>query len=72
MVVNGKQIVKVVHVHFLHNRMNRYFGSVAAIFKHFTVEDIGCTERYLRKILLQDGNHYLNDKVLVVRSHLIR
>ena len=44
MVIDGKQITKVVHVHFIHGR--------------------AC--------LSKDGSKYLNDKVLIVRSHLLR
>lgn len=72
MVIDGKQVTKVVHVHFIHGHANHYFGSVHAVFKKFSFDDIGCSEGHLRACLSEDGNKYLNDKVLIVRSHLLR
>ena len=72
MVIDGKQITKVVHVHFINGHANYYFGSVHAVFKKFSIDDIGCSEGYLRACLSEDGKKYLNDKVLIVRSHLLR
>lgn len=72
MVIDGKQVTKVVHVHFIHGHANYYFGSVHAVFKKFSFDDIGCCEGHLRACLSEDGNKYLNDKVLIVRSHLLR
>lgn len=61
---------KVVHVHFLATHKNFYYGSVKSIYKDFTSKDIGCTEDYLRHQINEDGTNYLNQKVLVTRSHL--
>ena len=72
MVIDGKQVTKVVHVHFIHGHANHYFGSVHAVFKKFSFDDIGCSEGHLRACLSEDGNKFLNDKVLIVRSHLLR
>ena len=43
--------IKVIHVHLFNGKKNFYFGSVTAIYKKFTAEDIGCTERYLQQVL---------------------
>ena len=51
---------------------NYYFGSVTAIFKMFTSKEIGCTEAYLRHQLTEEGNHYINAQVLIIRSVLHR
>lgn len=67
-----RKAMKVVHVHFIHGHKNYYFGSVRAIYKKFTKEDIGCSEIYLRHQLTGVGNKFLNDKVLVIRSELLR
>ena len=64
--------IKVVHVHFIHGHKNFYFGSVAAIFKKFSENDIGASQEYVRHQLSYDGGKYLNDKVLIVRSRLLR
>ena len=69
---NAKYQIKVIHVHFLHGHKNYYFGSVAAIFKKFSEKEIGVSQEYLRHQLLQDGNHYINDSVIIIRSRLLR
>ena len=65
-------LVKVVHVHFWHGHKNFYFGSVSAIYRRFSSIDMGCSEEYLRHKLSSDGAQFLNHKVLVIRSRLIR
>ena len=65
-------LIKVIHVHFLHGHKNYYFGSVAAIFKKFSEEEIGVSNEYLRHQLSEEGNHYINDKVVIIRSRLLR
>lgn len=62
---------KIIHVHFLVNHKNYYFGSVSAVYKKFTASDLGVNEAYLRHILIEDGMHHLTDKVLIVRSRLL-
>ena len=64
--------IKVVHVHFLHGHKNYYFGSVSAIFRKFSADDMGISEIRLRHQLSNDGNHYINKKVFVIRSRMIR
>lgn len=67
-----KHQIKVVHVHFIHGHKNYYFGSVASIYRKFSKKDIGVSEDYLRHQLIDDGNHYINDKVIIIRSRLCR
>ena len=64
--------MKIIHVHFLVSQKNYYYGSISAVYKDFTAEDIGCSEGHLRHQLTEDGMHYLNKKVLIVRSQLRR
>lgn len=64
--------IKVVHVHFLHGRKNFYFGSVSAIYRKFSEEDIGIGEESLRHKLTADGDSYINKKVYIVRSRILR
>ena len=63
---------KIIHVHFLTTHKNFYFGSVAAIFKKFSEEEIGYSKEYISHALVEDGNHLLSKKVLIIRSRLIR
>ena len=64
--------MKVVHVHFIHGRKNYYFGSISAIFSKFSENQIGVSEDYLRHYLFRDNMTYLNNKVMIVRSRIIR
>ena len=64
--------IKVIHVHFITGRRNFYFGSVRAVYKKFTADEIGCSENQLRRVLSHDGAAYCSSKVLAVRSRLIR
>lgn len=66
------QQIKIIHVHFLVSHKNYYFGSVTAIFKRFTEKEIGCTEKYLRHQLTDNGNHHITKRTLVIRSVLLR
>lgn len=66
-----ERTIKVIHVHFIHGHKNFYMGSVRVIFRKFTEEEIGCTEDHLRHQLPYDGSTYINDKVIIKRSHLI-
>ena len=40
---------KIIHVHFLTTHKNFYFGSVAAIFKKFSEEEIGYSKEYIEE-----------------------
>lgn len=62
---------KIIHVHFLANHKNYYFGSVSAIYNYLSDKEIGVSEIYLRHQLREDGNVYLNKKVMIVRSRLL-
>lgn len=66
-----KQYRKVIHVHFLHNHRNYYFGSVVALFRRFTEEELDCSAAYLSHLLTEDGMHHITKKVLIIRSRLI-
>lgn len=68
----NKKKTKIIHVHFFSGHKNYYFGSVTTIFKMFTSKEIGCTEAYLRHQLTEEGNHYINAQVLIIRSVLHR
>ena len=64
--------IKVIHVHLFNGKKNFYFGSVTAIFKKFSEEEIGYSKEYISHALVEDGNHLLSKKVLIIRSRLIR
>lgn len=66
-----KQLRKVIHVHFIHGHKNYYFGSVSALFRKFSAEELGCTEASLRHILTEDGNHHITSQAIFIRSRLL-
>lgn len=70
--IDMSKTIKIIHVHFISGHHNYYFGSVRAIYKMFSPEELGCSEIYLRHQLTLTGNHFLNDRVLIIRSTLIR
>ncbi len=70
--MKNKKIIKVIHVHFLNGRKNKYFGSVSAIFQNYSEDALGCSEEYLRHVLTADGSSHLTDKAYFFRSHLIQ
>ncbi len=63
---------KVIHVHMIATKKNYYFGSISAIFSVLTEDDLGCSESYLHRLGLKDGNKHLTGRALIVCSHLIR
>lgn len=44
--IDMSRTVKIIHVHFMSGHRNYYFGSVRAIYKKFTPEEVGCSEIY--------------------------
>lgn len=65
-----KQKRKIVHVHFIAGRKNRYYGSVSSLYRDYTSEDLGIGEESLRHYLTYDGCVYLNSKVMIIRDRL--
>lgn len=62
---------KVIHVHFILTKKNFYFGSIAAIYKYFSPEELGCTKETLAHRLTHDDSHYITGKVLFIRKRLL-
>lgn len=67
-----KRVIKVIHVHFMHDKSNHYFGSITAIFKYFSEEELDVTPGTLRHRLTGDGSKHLSSRACFIRSHLIR
>lgn len=49
-----------------------YFSSLAAIYEHFTREDIGCKVDRLWAVGVSDGNRYEGRKCTVTREPVFR
>jgi hypothetical protein len=67
-----KKTIKVIHVHFMHNKKNYYFGSISAIFKVFTEKELDATIETLRHRLGGEGSKHVTSRACFIRSHLIR
>ncbi len=77
---NKKQIHKLYHVELLENpnkKKHHYFGSQAAIYEAFSVDDIGITLDYLRSTFDLSAGPYIGKKCIirigeVKRKHTLR
>jgi len=75
---NKKQIHKLYHVElFEGKKKHHYFGSQAAIFETFSVDDIGITLDYLRSTFDLSVTPYVGKKCIirlgeVKRKHTLR
>lgn len=68
------QLRKIIHVEMrrpVGGRTNFYFGSKAAIFQHFSTEQIGVTYKTLRNHGSFKDNPYCNDKCIIRQGELI-
>lgn len=65
-------MTKVIHVHLIFKKENRYFGSISAIFDHYTEEEIGIKKSTLLHAGLSDGKSITTSRALIIQSHLIR
>lgn len=64
--------IKVIHVHIWKEHKNYYFGSISAVYRKFDENILGVTKNYLQHLLTDDNCQFINHKVLIVRSRLIR
>jgi len=75
---NKKQIHKLYHVElFEGKKKHHYFGSQAAIYEAFTVDDLGISLDYLRNTIDLPTGPYENKKCIirlgeVKRKHTLR
>lgn len=71
----SRQGDNVVHVEFISGPMagqHRYFGSMKAIYREFTKQDIGIGYDKLTRKKPSALNPYQNGKVIVRKSELVR
>lgn len=65
-------MTRVIHVHLIFEKKNRFFGSFAAIFDEFTEEQVGITLNTLLHSGLADGKSIPTKRAIITQSHLIR
>lgn len=61
LIIKGETRAKDIHA---------YFGSVACIYEHYSVEDIGITYGSLRNYGISEDNPYENKKVIIRQGKL--
>lgn len=65
-------MTKVIHVHLIFEKIDRYFGSIAAIYTELDSDRIGVKLNTLRNAGLSDGSVYMTKRAIIKQSHLIR
>jgi len=64
------QARQVIHLHLLTNDEHHYFGSMSALFEHFTRNELGVAIQTLYNQF--KGDIYVNDKVVIRKGRLIQ
>lgn len=61
----AKEEKKVVYVKLKSKNEENCFGSISAIYDHYTSEDIGYTLRTLQTFKINEENEFENDKIRI-------
>ena len=64
-------MTKVIHVQLMKGRKNYYFGSIPAIYRVLTAEEIGIKQSSLERVGLSKGGVVLNKKACIRAGELI-
>lgn len=65
-------MTKVIHVHLIFEKIDRYFGSISAIYGTFSADQVGIQQSTLLHKGLTDGGVVLTKRAIIKQSHLIR
>ena len=65
-------MTKVIHVQLMEGRRKYYFGSIPAIYRVLTAEEIGIKQCSLERVGLSKGGVVLNKKACIRTGELIR
>lgn len=65
-------MTKVIHVHLIFEKIDRYFGSISAIYGTFSADQVGIQQSTLQHKGLTDGGVVLTKRAIIKQSHLIR
>ncbi len=63
---------KIIHVHLIFEKIDRYFGSIAAIYTVFTPEQIGVKYNTLRNAKWKEISVYQTKRAIIKQSGIIR
>lgn len=67
-----EQETKIIHVHLIFKKIDRYFGSIRAIYTVFSADEIGITEETLMHKKLEEGSSLATQKAIIKRGKLIK
>ena len=67
-----EQETKIIHVHLIFKKIDRYFGSIRAIYTVFSADEIGITEETLMHKKLEKGSPITTQKAIIKRGKLIK
>ncbi|WP_370789548.1 hypothetical protein [Bacteroides nordii] len=63
---------KIIHVHLIFEKQDRYFGSIAAIYSVFTPEQIGVKYNTLRNAKWRDISVYQTKRAIIKQGEIVR
>ncbi|WP_370789938.1 hypothetical protein [Bacteroides nordii] len=63
---------KIIHVHLIFEKQDRYFGSIAAIYSVFTPEQIGVKYNTLRNAKWKDISVYQTKRAIIKQGEIAR
>lgn len=63
---------KIIHVHLIFEKQDRYFGSIAAIYSVFTPEQIGVKYNTLRNAKWKDISVYQTKRAIIKQGEIVR
>lgn len=63
---------KIIHVHLIFKKIDRYFGSIKAIYSVFTADEVGITAETLLHKNLKAGSSIITQKAIIRRGVLIK
>lgn len=63
---------KIIHVHLIFEKQDRYFGSIAAIYSVFTPEQIGVKYNTLRNAKWRDISVYQTKRAIIKQGEIAR
>lgn len=66
------RVTKVIHVHLIFKKIDRYFGSIRAVYSIFTADEIGITEETLMHKKMVVGSTIITKKAIIKRGVLIK
>lgn len=63
---------KVIHVHLIFEKVDRYFGSISAIYGTFSADQVGIKQSTLLHKGLTDESVVLTKRAIIKQSQIIR